>query len=1016
MMKFQCFYENKELSAQTGLDEEQVLLLRRKYGRNEMTPPQKTPWWKELLEKFEDPTIVILLVAALLALGIAGVEKWVLNNPEASFLDSIGIFLAIGLATLVGFFSERKSAKEFELLNRVKEDVVVKTLRDGQMTEVHIGDLVVGDVLKLAIGDKVPADGVLFETANLMVEQSMLTGESFPVRKTPYVPKSATERTDLGDEGALATLNRLENPFFVAGGSMIADGSGWMRVTAVGDRTQMGKIASALKEETGGNETPLTQKLTRLAKTVSGFGVAGAMLIFTVMSVKAVLASPLLNEIELSHRCWLGLGSVILGALVVRFLLRPFFRSMDLDLKSGFLRFLCLVPMSVVMFTLLLGTYGVASASPTDVLFRDGLELLHATLLSFVVAVTVIVVAVPEGLPMMVTVSLALNMMKMARENCLVRKLIASETIGSATVVCTDKTGTLTQNKMTPIWGILGKKAYPTIREMETLPRDANWEAIVAGIAVNSAADLHEEETSDGTRRLHGIGNPTECAFLKFLDLRGISYAEIRKGWRVQNELGHNSQRKMSAVTAEKDGKCVTFVKGAPERIFVRCSQILIDGKAEPIADYLEFLERETANAEARGLRILAFCELEGDQASDETLEQMERDPRGILTGVLGIADPVREEVAASVANCRKAGIMVKMVTGDSLPTARAIAQETGIYSGAEDELVMTSAEFNEIPDDALPEKALKLCVLARSTPADKLRLVKALRLNGEVVAMTGDGVNDAPALKFADVGLSMGKSGTEVAKEASDIVLVDDNFKNIVTGVLWGRTLFQNIQRFLQFQLSVNVVALLCAVLGPCLGVPLPLTVTQLLWINIIMDTFAAVAYSTQPPRESALEQPPIPRDSSIISAEMLINILLVGVFQTVMLFVALFGGWFAAKSYDSTISILDKQGYLNANLESLTIFFTMLVMFQFWHKFNCRSLSGHESPFCGILKCRVFLAIILTITLTQIVMVQVPQVGVFFRTAPLSLVQWLEITAVTSSVLVVGWIARKFALLFQK
>jgi len=1017
-MKFECFFEDKELNSQTGLTGEQVVLSREKYGRNEMTPPRRMPWWKELLEKFRDPTIIILLAAAFLALGIAGIEKWVLKNPEASFLDSIGIFLAIGLATLVGFFSERKSAKEFELLNKVKEDITVKALRDGQLTEVHIGELVVGDLLKLAIGDKIPADGILLESSNLLIEESMMTGESLPVRKTVYLPKSENEKIDFSDEEVLSELNQLGNPFFAARGTMVSDGSGWMRVTAVGDKTQMGKIASALKDESGSGETPLTQKLTRLAKAISGFGVAGALVIFTVMSVEAALESPLPAEISARTLWFLGAGAVVLGLITVRLLLRPFFRSMDLELKSFFLRFLCFVPMSAVSFTLLMGIYGMTTASAlSEPVFTHGLDLLQGVLLSFVVAVTVIVVAVPEGLPMMVTVSLALNMMKMARENCLVRKLVASETIGSATVICTDKTGTLTQNKMTPVWAVLGEKTYPTIGEMASLPRNANWTPLTAGIAVNSSADLHEEEMPDGSRSLQGIGNPTECAFLKFLSQCGIKYSDIRKTWRVLNELGHNSQRKMSAAAAELDGRIVTFVKGAPERIFARCSRIMIDGGAVPIAAYRDFLERQAADASSRALRVLAFCEMDGDQASDEALEKAEEEPNGILTGILGIADPLRVEVPAAVENCRKAGIVVKMVTGDSLPTARAIALEAGIYSGSDSELVMTSAEFNAISDADLPEKARSLRVLARSTPSDKLRLVKALHQDGEVVAMTGDGTNDAPALKFADVGLSMGKTGTEVAKEASDIVLVDDNFKNIVTGVLWGRTLFQNIQRFLQFQLSVNAAALLCAVIGPCVGVPLPLTVTQLLWINIIMDTFAAIAYSTQPPRESVLEQPPIPRNSSIISAEMLINILLVGLFQTGMLFAALFGGWFVDPefAYDASISILDKEAYLERNIQALTVFFTMLVMFQFWHKFNCRSLSGHESAFSGILKCRVFLGIILLITLTQVILVQVPQVGIFFRTVPLSLIQWLEITAFTSSVLAVGWIARKFALLFQ-
>ena len=1012
------FFEQNELSAVEGLTDDQVQILRKKFGRNELTPPKREPWWKELLEKFEDPTILILMVSAVLALGIASIEKWVLHSPEASFLDTIGIFIAIGLATLVGFFSERKSAREFELLNKVKDDITVKALRNGQLTELHIGEVVVGDVIKLTIGDKIPADGVFLEVSNLKIEQSMMTGESLPVGKKVFF-----EDVNLEGAESLKTINQLSNPSFAARGTMVADGSGWLRVTAVGDATQMGKIASALAEDSYENETPLTQKLTRLAKTISAVGVAGALLIFTVMSVQAAisaihehgLATTLLRADGLNPQLALiVLGALVLGFLSVRFLLKPFFQSMDLEMDALWKRFLCFIPMAAVSFVLLLGICAMVTSAPGEPEFQSGLNLLQNVLLSFVVAVTIIVVAVPEGLPMMVTVSLALNMMKMARENCLVRKLVASETIGSATVICTDKTGTLTQNQMTPVWGVLGTTEFSSADALEKLPQNANWDRLVQGICINSSADLHVETGSDGSRTVNGIGNPTECAFLKFLDQFGVTYAPVRLQAQIQEVLGHNSQRKMSAVKVLEDGKPHVFLKGAPERILLRCSTLLNGGTVQPFTPEVRAqLENLVADASSRGLRILAFAEgpLPEDgslnDASLGTLVEDEPFKEFTLTGILGIADPLRAEVPDAVAHCQKAGIVVKMVTGDALPTARAIARDAGIYSGSESELVMTSEEFNAIPDEELPEKAKALRVLARSTPSDKLRLVKALHEDGGVVAMTGDGTNDAPALKFADVGLSMGKTGTEVAKEASDIVLMSDDFTNIVTGVRWGRTLYQNIQRFLQFQLSVNAAALLCAVIGPCVGIPLPLTVTQLLWINIIMDTFAAIAYSTQPPRANVLDQPPIQRHASIITPEMLLNIGIVSVYQTAILFASLFGGWFVTKGADGAFEV---QG-----LESLTIFFTTLVMFQFWHKFNCRSLSGHESAFCDLLKCRGFLAIVLTITVTQIVLVQVPVVGVFFRTVPLTLIQWVEITVLTSTVLVVGWIARKLSLLIS-
>lgn len=1011
-------YEQNELSSTDGLTDDQVQALRKKFGRNELTPPKRKPWWKELLEKFEDPTILILMVSAVLALAIALIEKWVLHSPEASFLDTIGIFIAIGLATLVGFFSERKSAREFELLNKVKDDITVKALRNGQLTELHIGDVVVGDVVKLSIGDKIPADGVFLEVSNLKIEQSMMTGESLPVSKKVFF-----EDVNLEDAEALKTINQLSNPSFAARGTMVADGSGWLRVTAVGDATQMGKIASALAEDSYENETPLTQKLTRLAKTISSVGVAGALLIFTVMSVQAAItaihekeiATTLLNTNGLNSQLSLVvLGALILGFLSVRFLLKPFFQSMDLEMDALWKRFLCFIPMAAVSFVLLLALGAMVTSAPGEAEFQSGLNLLQDVLLSFVVAVTIIVVAVPEGLPMMVTVSLALNMMKMARENCLVRKLVASETIGSATVICTDKTGTLTQNQMTPVWGVLGTAEFSTADELEKLPQSPNWDRLVQGICINSSADLHVETAADGTRTVNGIGNPTECAFLKFLDRLGTTYGPVRHQAQAQEVLGHNSQRKMSAVKVMENGNALIFLKGAPERILLRCSKILNDGTVQPLTPEVRAkLENLVAEASSRGLRILAFGEgtlPEDGSLNDVSLGNLVEDEpykEFTLTGILGIADPLRPEVPDAVAHCQKAGIVVKMVTGDALPTARAIAHDAGIYSGSTSELIMTSEEFNAIPDEELPEKAKALRVLARSTPSDKLRLVKALHEDGEVVAMTGDGTNDAPALKFADVGLAMGKTGTEVAKEASDIVLMSDDFTNIVTGVRWGRTLYQNIQRFLQFQLSVNAAALLCAVIGPCVGVPLPLTVTQLLWINIIMDTFAAIAYSTQPPRANVLDQPPIKRHANIITPEMLLNIGIVSVYQTSVLFASLFGGWFVTKEVNGTFEV--------QSLESLTIFFTTLVMFQFWHKFNCRSLSGHESAFCDILKCRGFLAIVFLITLTQIVLVQIPAVGVFFRTVPLTFMQWFEITALTSTVLVVGWIARKLSVLIS-
>jgi len=930
-----------------GLTDEQVTQSRQQHGANTLTPPPRDPWWKLLGEKFQDPTIIILIVAAALSLLVAFLEKFVLNHPDASFVDSIGIIFAIALATLASFFSELKSAKEFELLNKVKDDILIEVLRSGEIHEVSIHELVVGDVVLVALGDKVPADGLVTESFGLLIDQSVMTGESVPVEK--YATELAVSPGEAHEESQIYR------------GTMVSDGHGRFIVTHVGDRTRLGQIAASLGDAASESDTPLVQKLTHLAGLISKVGMAGAALIFIVMAYFA-------------------------------------FTGWTPDWSGGTL--IAILP------------------------------LLKGLLTAFVIAVAIIVVAVPEGLPMMVTVALALNMMKMAKENCLIRKLVASETIGSATVVCSDKTGTLTLNKMTVTWlftGLQETDFRPPCEGGEPDDRLTSLGSFLCGndgvllaeaLAVNNEASLHIEGD-----KIEAIGNPTEGALLRLLYNAGVDYRDIRKNLPHVWELSHNSARKMSIVAVNKGDQRVIYAKGAPERLLKCCSHTFINGKTEPIEQYQEAINAALIRAQEQALRVIAVTVKttlapppEGNDHDlpesfrEENAERFVEYRDNTLLALVGISDPIRAEVPHAVATCHSAGIDVKMITGDAKPTAVAIARQAGILTAADDR-VMTSEELAELSDEELVKIIPNLKVVARSTPMDKLRLVKAMHQQGEVVAMTGDGTNDAPALKNADVGISMGITGTEVAKEASDVVLIDDNFKSIVTGVRWGRTLYQNIQRFLLFQLTVNVVALTCVFFGPFFGIPLTLTVPQLLWINIIMDTLAAIALCTEPPRAHYMRRKPIKRDASIITPAMGLTILGVGFCQVVLLAFVMFSGWFVHPDH------LFQYGHEHLrnpdNVEALTVLFTAFVMLTFWNIINSRSLCWSESPFDLLWQNKAFIGIITFIAVMQITMVQCSGywgIGEIFRTTCLDWWQWLALAAVTVTIIPAAYLIRFF------
>jgi Ca2+-transporting ATPase len=943
-----------------GLRDDEVVESRRVHGSNTLTPPPRDPEWRKLLEKFDDPTIRILLIAAALSLITATISIHALGG-HGTYIDGLGILVAVSLATTVAYLNERKSSREFDLLNRVKEDVPVKVTRYGEFRKISIHDVVVGDLVHLNLGDKVSTDGRVVATLGLTVDESLLTGEAEPIEKSVLPPPD--QQTNLKAD-------------HVYRGTMVVDGHGVYVTTAVGDATEMGKIAQTLQVDE--DDTPLQQKLTALAGQISAAGTAAAFAIFSVMSAQALWRSPLAHILLQDA---IAATAIAASALAVTAVLawRPF------RLSARGLKALNLIPLYLASLMVLVVVWAM---------FRDAsaaLDLINAMLLSFVVAVTIVVVAVPEGLPMMVNVSLALNMRKMARQNCLVRKLVASETIGSATVICTDKTGTLTQNRMQPVWFFLGLRQYPS-DQIDVAARTPEWSRLVQNVAVNSSCDL--VRSADGVAV---AGNPTEGALLRLLNDRGIDYRGLRDAHPALHQIDYNSARKMSVAVIEDGSQHSCFAKGAPEQIIAGCASVHVGDTNEPIAAHLGTIYDALAQATGRdALRVIAFSEKvhqKGDCPDRSEAACMNCQHRTLL-GLVGIADPLREDVREAVRICKAAGIQVKVVTGDDRRTAEAIARQAGILEPGG--LSLVSADCQRMLTDQDAEACGRLQVLARSSPTDKLRLVQTLKRSGEVVAVTGDGTNDAPALKVADVGLSMGLCGTEVAKEASDIVLVDDNFSSIVTGVRWGRALYSNIQRFLQFQLSVNVVALLSALLGPLVGVPLPLTVPQLLWINIIMDTFAALALSTEPPRARSMSRPPIRRDADIITSSMKVTILFNSLYQVAVLMFVLLANPFQAAT----------EG------ERLTVFFTVFVMFQFWHKFNCRSLYHDESPFHLLLRNRNFLAIVGTITVVQVFMVQVGGgVGRLFRTMPLPAWTWIWILVVTASILPVAWLGRYVA-----
>ena len=954
-----------------GLTAAEVVASRQKYGSNILTPPPRDPWWKLWLEKFDDPVIRILLIAAFIAI-IVGVA-------HGEYAEGIGIILAILLATTLAFLNEYKANKEFDILNQVNDDVPVKVIRDANITTVPKKDIVVGDVVLVELGEEIPADGRILEAMTLNVNEACLTGESVPVAKV------STEDTqkEKGEETAYARDR-------VYRGTMVADGHGLMEVVGVGDGTEFGKTARDSSEETE-EETPLNRQLERLSKLIGVIGFAVAALIYGALMLRDFTT----GQLPLSGHQWFFVLLLKLAVLIalVRVWLPIVFDAFELAgkelqppawLENESLRG-WLATVGIGAGVLAVGTFigAMFGMTPTGAESWLPAEVGKNFLEYFMIAVTIIVVAVPEGLAMSVTLSLAYSMRKMTAANNLVRRMHACETIGAATVICSDKTGTLTMNQMR-----IHEVKFPSLTQptLSKEPSSRGEQLVIEAMSVNTTAHL---DRSSGTPT--PLGNPTEGALLLWMDQAGVDYVYHRDESPVMYQWTFSTDRKYMAtlITSTFTGQKVLHVKGAPEIMLARSSRMLSAQGERPFSEQeKQQIQKELHGYQQRGMRTLAFAY--HDAPRDHTdIEEITHEM--VWLGFAAIADPIRPEVPDAIRACRDAGIKVKIVTGDNSETAKEIARQIHLWEEQDtDDRMITGPDFEQLSDEKASDVAENAKIFSRARPSHKMRLVRLLQKRGHVVAVTGDGTNDAPALNHANVGLSMGKTGTSVAKEASDIVLLDDSFSSIVKGVMWGRSLYENIQRFILFQLTINVAALGIALLGPFLGVKMPLTVTQMLWVNLIMDTFAALALATEPPHWDVMKRKPRDPNAFIVTPTMAKNILTVA-----PAFLVFFCGLLLYIQRDGTVS----------NHE-LSVFFTIFVMCQFWNMFNARCLGLHDSAFHNILENKGFLAIASAIFVGQILIIQLG--GNAFRTTPLSVSEWIMVTVGTSAVLWIGEIWR--------
>lgn len=947
----------------SGLTDAQVKESREKFGSNLLTPPQKTPLWKLFFEKFQDPIIRILLIAALLSLCISFIHN--------EYAETIGIFCAIFLATGVAFWFEMDANKKFDILNQVNDDVMIKVIRNGNLQEVPKKDIVVGDIVLLETGEEIPADGELLEAISLQIDESCLTGELM-IDKT-------TNPEDFDSEATYPSN-------WVMRGTKVLDGHGIMEVKQVGDATQYGQVAEKATEISG-EETPLNRQLNGLAKFIGVAGFALAILTFGTLFIKDLITHPITwGQFGLLGAVIAG-GGIALSKVWVPILYDAFsLAGKEKSLPRCINRFgwLTWFIFGTIIFVIICSIGILFGVNPLNSSSWINIEEANRILQYFMIAVTLIVVAVPEGLPMSVTLSLALSMRRMLQTNNLVRKMHACETMGATTVICTDKTGTLTQNQMR----VFQSNFFP-LKNQELTDNTAS-NLIKEGIAANSTAFLDYSDP----QKVSTIGNPTEAALLLWLHNKGIEYTPLRENAHVDKQLTFSTERKYMAtlVNSPLIGKKVLYMKGAPEIVLSKCKTVETPEGEKPVSQYTQQIEEQLLTYQNQAMRTLGFAYKIINEDNNLPIPEL-ADTGLIFLGFVAISDPVREDVPAAVAECLNAGIQVKIVTGDTTATAREIARQIGIWKPEDtDENIITGTDFEALPDNEAFERVKKLKVMCRARPTDKQRLVELLQKDGQIVAVTGDGTNDAPALNHANVGLSMG-TGTSVAKEASDITLLDDSFKSIATAVMWGRSLYQNIQRFLLFQLTINVVALVIVFLGSIFGHELPLTVTQMLWVNLIMDTFAAGALASLPPNKEVMKDKPRKNEAFIVTPPMRNQILWIG-----LAFVAFLMGLL----YYFT----NAEGEINRH--DLACFFTIFVMLQFWNLFNAKAFATGKSAFNGLLHDTGFITVALLIIIGQFFIVTFG--GDVFRTVPLSWQDWLLIIGSTSLVLWIGEIFRLF------